>query len=136
MVSCQLVGHGPVAPRLRLMILAGWGLLGTPLTATPAAQSMPERMSESEPPQTPSARTGRIWVFQVMPAMPSMLLAMAPSIPATRVPCQELTEVCVTPAFLQAVWLRSALLTQSPGSEASVPGQLVLLAVKASDMKQ
>src|ERR1700683_5446703 len=116
------------------MILAGVGFAGTPLTAMPAAHSMPLMMSESWPPHTPSARTGRTCVFQVTPAIPSALLAIAPSTPATRVPCHELTVVALW--FEHSGWLRSALVIQSPGSEASAPGQVLLLATSASEMKQ
>ena len=48
--------------------------------------------------------------------MPTPLLLMAPRIPATRVPCQELSEVG-QPA--NSGFFRSALDIQSPGSEAS-----------------
>ncbi len=116
------------------MILAGVALAGTPLTVMPAAQSMPVMMSESVPPHTPSARTGKICGFQVTPATPSELLVSAPSMPATRVPCQELTCACVWLAH--SALDRSALLIQSPGSEASAPGQVLLLATNGSEMKQ
>ena len=73
------------------MICAGVGLIGAPGTAMPAAQRMPAMMSLSVPPHLPSTRTGRISVFQPVPAMPSALFVSAPIRLDTRVPCQELS---------------------------------------------
>src|SRR5579871_2468983 len=102
-----------------LMIFAGVGLVGASDTVIPAAHNIPMMMSESLPPHLPSTRTGRICPCQVMPAMPVALLVSAPRMPAVRVPCQELD--CAV-AFLQSLFgelLTSALVIQSPGSEAS-----------------
>src|SRR5579862_8791945 len=118
-----------------LMILAGFGFTGAPLTATPPAHSIPLMMSESSPPHLPSARTGSIGEPQVTPATPTPLLVAALRRPATRVPCQELGA---------AVWLlhslglavMSVLVIQSPGSSAPGPGQAPPLATKATEMKQ
>ena len=63
------------------MIRAGYGFDGAPSTGTPPAHSIAARMSESEPPHLPSARTGRIQPFQPSPAMPRELFASAPMIP-------------------------------------------------------
>ena len=56
-------------------------------------------MSETRPVHTPMARTGSSIVAGAMPAMPMPLLVAAPMIPATLVPCQELSAVVVQPAF-------------------------------------
>ena len=72
------------------MICAGVGLSGTLGTLMPAAQRMPMMMSLSVPPHLPSTRTGRISVFQPVPAIPSALLVSAAIRLDTRVPCQEL----------------------------------------------
>src|ERR1700733_10774 len=116
-----------------LMIFAGWVFAGTLTTDMPAAQSMAEMMSESKPPHFPSARSGKICEFHVIPAMPTLLSVIAPRIPAVRVPCQELLATC---ALEHSELLRSDCVTQSPGSEASGPGQELLFATNASDMKQ
>src|ERR1700755_1159815 len=87
-----------------------------PATCRPAGQRIASRMSESTPPHLPRTRSGRILGPQVIPEMPVALLDIAPRMPATRVPCQELLlteqpencEVCI-----------SAEETQSPGSDAS-----------------
>src|ERR1700722_16310580 len=102
-------------------IRAGYGFVGKPLCATPAAQSIADSMSESSPPHLPNARACSSQPDQVVPAIPRLLLVIAPSTPLTRVPCQELVatvqplncEVCV-----------SACVTQSPGSDASALGPL------------
>ena len=60
---------------------------------------MAAAMSETRPVQTPIARIGSSMVAGAMPAMPMALLASAPMMPATRVPCQELGAVVVQPAF-------------------------------------
>src|SRR5215472_16020797 len=105
-----------------LTTFAGLGLLGAPLTAIPPAHNMALMMSESHPPHLPSARTDRISGPQVSPATPTPLLVVAPRIPATRVPCQELGPAVALPHSL--AWpLMSALVTQSPGSSAPAPGQ-------------
>ena len=44
--SCMLLLQAPGLPSDRLITLAGFGLAGTPSTATPAAQRMPSMMSE------------------------------------------------------------------------------------------
>src|SRR5215469_2346412 len=105
-----------------LMILAGLGFAGAPLTATPPAHSIPWMMSESSPPHLPSPRTGRIGEPQLTPATPTPLLVSAPRMPATRVPCQELGPAV---ALLHSLGLlvMSVLVTQSPGSSAPGPGQ-------------
>src|SRR6185437_4248787 len=113
---CCAAVHDPVPPRLKLMICAGYGLSGTPVTCRPAAQRIPSRMSESRPPHLPSARTGRIFPCQVIPATPVALLAMAPRMPTTRVPCHELLP---TVQLAKVGFCRSLEATQSPGSEAS-----------------
>src|SRR5579864_1389924 len=118
-----------------LMIFAGLGFKGKPVTWIPAAHSMAETMSESRPPHLPSARSGRIWAFQVMPATPAPLFVAAPRIPAVRVPCQELGPAVALPHRL-AFPEMSLLVTQSPESTAPGPGQLPPFATKASDMKQ
>src|SRR5690349_371 len=122
-------------PRLRLMIFAGFGLLGAPITATPPAHSIEVMMSESRPPHLPRARTGRICGPQVIPAMPIPLLVLAPRIPATRVPCQELGAAVAWEHTL-GLLVMSELVTQSPGSAAPGPGQPGPFATKASVMKQ
>src|SRR5205823_10045781 len=87
--SASVCEQGPVPPKLMLMTFAGC-VLGTPATAMPAAQSVAVAISETKPPHFPSTRTGSIWVCQVTPAIPVMLLVIAPRSPAVRVPCQEL----------------------------------------------
>src|SRR4029079_16512757 len=116
MTVCSAIVQEPEPPRLMLMTSAGCVLSGTPLTCRPAPQRIPSRISESRPPHLPSARTGRIRACQVIPLMPVELLAIAPRIPAVRVPCQELFST-VQP-WNVVVWV-SAVVTQSPGSEAS-----------------
>src|ERR1700752_144344 len=121
-----------------LMIFAGSGLVSlAPLTLTvmPPAHNFAVMMSESSPPHLPSARTGRIGGPQVSPAMPTPLLVLAPRIPATRIPCQELGAAF---SLLHSLgWLvMSVLVIQSPGSDAPGPGQAPPFATKASVMKQ
>src|SRR3989440_5119829 len=111
--------------------LAGYGLLGTPLTGMPAAHSMPAAMSESRPPHLPSTRTGSSHALQVTPAIPVPLLLSAPRSPEIRVPCQELFAAI---APLHSVLLRSAWVTQSPGSDASASCASPSLATKVSEM--
>ena len=113
-------------------ILAGYGLSGTPLTWMPAAHSIPTTISESRPPHLPSTRTGSSHAPQVMPAMPVPLLLSAPSSPAVRVPCQELLPA-VPP--LHCALLKSAWVTQSPGSAASASCASPSLATKVSEIK-
>ena len=114
------------------MIRAGYGFDGAPSTGTPPAHSIAARMSESEPPHLPSARTGRIQPFQPSPAMPRELFASAPMIPATRVPCQELSPCWQEPNTpLDA----SAAVTQSPGSEGSGSQPSPSFALPESRMK-
>ena len=65
----------------------------TPVTGKPAAQLMPSiRSAAVTAPHFPLTRTGRIFAFQLMPAMPAPLLVVAPIIPATCEPCQELSD--------------------------------------------
>ena len=71
-----------------LITRAGFGLGGTPATGTPAAHSTPATMSSNVPPHLPSTRTGRIFAFQLRPAMPTPLLVFAAMRPLTNVPCQ------------------------------------------------
>src|SRR6516165_3625233 len=89
------------------------GLSGTPATCTPAAHDIASMMSESKPPHLPSARAGRIRVFQVMPVMPTALFESAPMIPVVRVPCHELLET-PQPVNGLLVALFSAAVIQSP----------------------
>src|ERR1700689_5961259 len=98
----------------------------------PADQSMAASISESLPPHLPSARTGRIQLLHVRPPTPVALLVMAPRMPTTRVPCQELFST-VQPVN-SAVFV-SAVLTQSPGSEASGLRPAPLLPTSGSDTK-
>ena len=67
--------------------------------------------------------------FQPAPAMPVPLLVAAPMMPAVCVPCQEL-ELTLQP--LNRLFVRSALVTQSPGSCASASRTLPSLATVAS----
>ena len=48
----------PLPPRLMLMTRAGLALAGTPETLPPEDQTIASTMSEVEPPQRPSTRTG------------------------------------------------------------------------------
>ncbi len=132
--ACWAMVQGPEPPRLMLMICAGWVLSGTPGTCSPADQRIASMMSESWPPHFPSARTGRILPCQVMPVIPTALFAMAPRIPTTRVPCQELFST-VQPANGLVVSVVSACVTQSPGSEASASRGSPSLAMFTSVMK-
>src|SRR6267143_3621818 len=93
---------------------------------------MPAAMSESRPPHLPSTRTGSSHALQVHPAIPLPLLLSAPRSPDTRVPCQELFPA-VPP--LHSGLLRSAWVTQSPGSEASASCASPSLATKVSEIK-
>ncbi len=102
------------------------------MTCSPAAQRIASMMSESKPPHLPRARTGRIIPFQVIPVTPTALLAIAPRMPATRVPCQELFST-VQP--LNRVVCVSCVVTQSPGSEASASLPSPSLAIVGSEMK-
>ncbi len=52
---------------------------------------MPWAMSEMNPPQTPSTRTGWILTLGATPATPSTLSAAAAIVPETWVPCQVLS---------------------------------------------
>ena len=74
--------------------------------AMPAAQRMPAMMSLSVPPHLPSTRTGRISVFQPVPAMPSALFVSAAdqagdaravprAVDAGRLACTSLNGGCV-----------------------------------------
>ena len=73
-----------------LKIAAGFGLVGTPVTARPAAQRMASAMSLVEPPHLPSTRTGKILTPDAMPATPMALSDLAAMVPDTCVPCHEL----------------------------------------------
>ena len=73
-------------PRLRLITWAGVGLAGTPAMGKPAAHSVPSTMSTSDPPPTPSMRTGSSLADQSTPATPSPSSLEAPIVPATWVP--------------------------------------------------
>ncbi len=101
-----------------LRMRAGVGLAGAPATWSPAAQRMPARMSLSTPPHLPSTRTGRMNEFQEIPVIPAVLLASAPIIPATRVPCQELPVTSQLRNGEPMAFLSESLI-QSPGSEGS-----------------
>src|ERR1700730_3171226 len=131
MTSAYSGGQSPVPPRLMFSIRAGYGLFGTPLTGMPGAHSMPATMSASRPPHLPSTRTGSSHALQVTPAIPVPLLLSAPRSPDTRVPCQELFPA--VPA-LHSGLLRSAWMTQSPGSEASASCASPSLATKVSEI--
>src|SRR5260221_13896779 len=113
------------------MILAGFGLTGTAglvgsgyCSASPAAQAMPSRMSESSPAHLPRTRTGSTGAFQPTPATPTPLLVAAPITPATSVPCHELgrtlhtglpaASFCPNTGWVAGL-VRSAELIQSPG---------------------
>src|SRR5215212_5602014 len=109
------------------MTLAGYGLSGTPLTCKPAAQRTPASTSESNPPHLPSTRTGNSHVLQVTPVTPTPLFESAPTIPDTRVPCQELSD---TSQPSNSGVSASAAVTQSPGSEGSESRPLPSLAVR------
>ena len=78
-------------PKLTLITLAGFGLVGTPLTGRPAAQRMPSTTSDSQAPHLPDTRTGRIFAPQLTPATPRPLLVSAAIWPAMKVPCQLLS---------------------------------------------
>src|SRR5947208_1634717 len=112
MRSVYVREHAPLPPRLRLMTCAGVGFGGAPDTRSPAAQATASAMSLILPPHLPSARTGRIFAAQSMPAVYELLSAFAAITPATDVPCQLLLRTS------QSVWpsMISPLLTQSPGS--------------------
>src|ERR1041385_3911036 len=124
---CSAVEHGPDPPKLRFSTLAGLALAGTPVTGKPAAQRAPSRISDKDPPHLPSTRTGRILDVQLMPPTPTLLLVAAPIVPATWVPCQELSLVCPPGAGsaqpvkkpFAAVPSSSVAVIQSPGSEGS-----------------
>src|SRR5687767_11373482 len=87
---CILTGHVEPPPRLRFITRAGVVLVGTPGTASPAAQRIASPISDKDPPHLPNARTGRIRTFQPTPAMPLALLVVAAATPATWEPCQLL----------------------------------------------
>src|SRR5882724_12221550 len=108
--------QGPSLPKLKLIILAGYGLIGTPLTGKPADHRIASRISESYPPHFPNTRTGRIQDSQVVPAIPMLLLVAAPINPDTRVPCQELFSIV---HFEKKGCCWSLLSIQSPGSVGS-----------------
>src|SRR5262245_41847479 len=74
------------------------------------------RVPPSEPPHVPRTRGGRMYEGQSRPETPVALLVIAPIIPATRVPCHELSDRA---QLASATLVRSAELTQSPGSEGS-----------------
>src|SRR5215469_16218053 len=105
------------------MIFAGLGFAGAPLTAIPAAHSIPEMMSESSPPHLPTARTGSSRAFQATPAIPRLLLVAAARMPATRVPCQLLGSgaPCTLLHTPPGELLTSCVVTQSPVSVAPGP---------------
>src|SRR5262249_13342281 len=126
---CSALVQVPVPPRLMLLIWAGWVLSGTPLTCRPAAHRIASRQSGATPPHFPNTRNGRTFGCHGIPVMPVALLESAPSMPATRVPCQELFSA-VHP--LNLVVATSAELTQSPGSEASASLPSPSLATKMS----
>src|SRR5450631_1447286 len=94
----------------------------------PPAQSMAASISESVPPHLPSARTGRIQLLQVRPATPVALLVIAPSMPTTRVPCQELL---ATVQSLNSVVLVSAMLKQSPAIASAAAQQIRMVEAHA-----
>ncbi len=101
-----------------LITRAGFALSGTPGTWIPAAQRMPAWMSESRPPHLPSTRTGMTLTPPCETlAMPTPLLVAAPMRPSVWVPCHELepTSLAVQPG----TFVTSAVVTKSPGSEAS-----------------
>ena len=118
----------PGPPRLRLRTLAGLGLLGTPVTGSPAAQRMPSAISESYPPTLPRTRIGRMRAFIATPTTPVELLPIPAMVPATCVPCQELGP-------LDPEKPQSPLLNQSPGSLASESRPVPSLALQGSEMK-
>ena len=114
------------------MICAGKGLRGTPGTLSPAAHATASMMSESSPPHLPSARTGRILAPQSIPASHWPLLEFAAMLPATPVPCHELSPISHS---RNSGSVLSAALTQSPGSEASASRLSPSLAILGSVMK-
>ena len=110
------------------MTRAGFGFGGTPATGTPAAHSMPSRMSSKVPPHFPSARTGSILAFQSRPAMPTPLSELAAMRPLTNVPWKKLGSAgAPSPHSLSPV--------PSPGSLGSESRPLPSLAITGSLMK-
>src|SRR5437870_1134007 len=85
-IASQVPNEGTAM--LRLMMSAGFAFAGAPGTETPAAQRIASAISDEYPPHFPIARTGRIFAYQLTPAMPSELLPDAAMIPAITVPCQ------------------------------------------------
>ncbi len=115
-----------------LITRAGYGLAGAPSTGTPPAQSIAAMMSESVPPHLPSARTGSTQPFHVVPAIPRALFETAPTMPATRVPCHELSSGALP---LNGPDAASAADTQSPGSDGSASQPSPSLAFDGSRTK-
>ncbi len=58
MASCIKPGQLPAPPRDILITSAGLLLVGSPATGKPADHRTPSAISESDPPQVPSTRTG------------------------------------------------------------------------------
>src|SRR5687768_12069392 len=110
MTSRYAGSQTPRPPKLALRIRAGVGFAAAPGTDKPPAQRMPARMSPSVPPHLPSTRTGRMKEFQDRPDTPAVLLVSAATMPATRVPCQELAASSQSP---YAGLPLSAVFTQS-----------------------
>jgi hypothetical protein len=80
----------------------------------------------------PSTRTGRIEVDQLTPATPVALLPLAATIPLTCVPCQELLPTRHPAKNPDAA---SAVVIQSPGSDASLSVPFPSLPMRESLMK-
>mgnify|MGYP006972268893 CR=1 FL=1 len=74
-----------------LMMSAGFSFAGMPATVPPDAHVMASAMSDRVPPQRPSTRTGSTVDSNARPAMPTPLLVASATVPATCVPCQELS---------------------------------------------
>src|SRR5580658_2191581 len=122
MTLCSVAEQLVLAPRLRLMMLAAGLAAMVPastVTGWPAAHMMAAARSDTRPEHTPTARTGNSIASGATPAMPIPLLVSAPMTPATLVPCQELVAAVVQPALMNSVICVSAVVMQSPGSEAS-----------------
>ncbi len=120
-------------PRLTLITRAGVGLAGTLGTDRPPAQRMPSTVSESSAPQRPETRTGWMRAFQSTPAMFTPLLVSAPSVPATRVPCQLLLVAVVVGVEVPGQVNPTG--TPSPASVASASRPPPSLAMDGSVMK-
>ena len=89
---CSGRGHSALTPlRETFTMRAGFGLSGTFGIGSPTAHRMPAATSAVLPPHRPMMRTGRILESGAIPIDGRFVAPRAATVPATFVPCQELT---------------------------------------------